>query len=96
MYPIDRRDLRCDDHEGIGQRSRRAVDADLSFEHGFEQGALCAWFGAIDFVGEQDVCEDWAIEEVEIGGFWVVDRDAQYIAWQYIGCELKSAIRQAR
>jgi hypothetical protein len=57
--------LRGNDKKQIGEIAPFAIDADLAFAHGFEQRRLGAGRGAVDFVGEQDVCKDRTFVEVK-------------------------------
>src|SRR2546423_14562371 len=51
----------CGNHQKrLRQCEGLAVDSDLRFVHGFEKSGLRARRGAIDSVGEDDVCENWA------------------------------------
>ena len=46
------------DHKRIRQRVRDSLDGHVPFGHRLKQGGLRLWRGAVDFVGEDDVCED--------------------------------------
>jgi hypothetical protein len=65
-----------------------AVDGDLAFAHGLEEGTLCAWGGAVDFVGEEDVCEDGAFVEAELLGAGIEDGDAEDVGGKEVWGEL--------
>lgn len=82
--------LRGDDEEEFGQCAALAFDADLVFGHGFEQGALRAGRGAVDFVGEEDVREDWAFVEFEFLLALMIDRNAEDVGRQNVGRELNT------
>jgi hypothetical protein len=51
-----------------------AVDGDLAFLHGLQEGGLGLGRGAVDLVGEQQVGEDRALLEGELGVAGVVDQ----------------------
>src|ERR1700674_2530084 len=80
--------LRGDDQKRLGQRERFAVDGDLRFVHGFEKRGLGARRGAIDFVGEDHVGENWAGTKFKIARFGIVDADAENIAGEQVRREL--------
>lgn len=61
------------DQEGVGEGAWGAIDSDLTLLHGFEEGGLGLGRGAVDLVGEQEVGEDGAGLEGELGGAGVVD-----------------------
>ena len=82
--------LRGDHHEGPRQGMRVAVDGDLAFVHGFEQGGLGLGRGAVDLVGQQEVAEDGPGLEFEGFGVGVVDGDAEDIAGQHVAGELQA------
>ena len=72
--------------EGIGD----AVDADLLFLHGFEQGGLGARGGAVDLVGQQDVHEHRAGVELEPPFGLVEHGDAGHVVGQQVGHALQA------
>ena len=57
--------LRGQHEERIGQRVARAADGDLAFLHRFEQGGLRLGRRAVDLVGQNDVGEQRAVQELE-------------------------------
>ena len=76
------------DQERVGQWAGGAVDGDLAFLHRFQQRRLGLGRGAVDLVGEQEVGEDRAGLEGELGGAGVVDEGAGDIAGHQVGGEL--------
>ena len=76
------------DQEGLGERAGGAVDGDLALLHRFEQGRLGLGRGAVDLVGEEEVGEDGAGLEGELGGAGVVDEGAGDVARHQVGGEL--------
>jgi hypothetical protein len=80
---------------GAGQGPRLALDRDLLFLHGFEQGALGLGAGAVDFVGQQHLGKHRA--GVEHKGFLaaLVDRHAGQVAGHQVGGELHARELQA-
>src|SRR5579884_1226725 len=57
--------LRRQDEERIGQLVPRAADGDLAFLHRFEQSGLRLRRRAVDLVGEDDIGEQRAVQELE-------------------------------
>ena len=51
--------------EGVGEIVGAGADGDVSFLHGFEECGLCFGWSAVDFVGEEDVCEEGSWDELE-------------------------------
>ena len=80
--------LRGDDEERLGQHQGLAVERDLAFVHGLEQGRLGAGAGAVDLVGEEHVREDGPLPQHEGAGALVVDRDAEHVAREEVACKL--------
>jgi hypothetical protein len=79
------------------QQQRFAVHGDLGFVHGFEKSRLCARGGAIDFIGENDVCENRTGSKLEFAGFGIVNADAENVAGQKVRSELdalESAVKR--
>ena len=70
--------------KGCGRECVLAVDGDLRFVHGFEQGGLRLRRGAVDLVGQQDVGEDGAGLEFELLLDGIVDADADDVAGQHV------------
>ena len=70
--------------DGIGA----VADGDLSFLHGFEEGALDFGGCAVDLVGEDEVGEDGAFADAELAGAGVVDLCADEVSGQEVGGEL--------
>lgn len=77
-----------DDEEEVVKVVAGALDGDLALAHGFEEGGLGAWGGAVDFIGEEDVGEDGALVEFEFLGFRVEDGDAEDVGWEQVRGEL--------
>jgi hypothetical protein len=69
-----------DDEERGGEDVSNGIDGDLPFGHGFEEGALGARSGAVDFIGEEDIGEDGSGMELEFAGFLVKDAEARDIS----------------
>ena len=46
--------LGCYDHEGLGEFVPLPVHGNHALAHGFEEGGLGSWAGAVDLVGEYD------------------------------------------
>lgn len=76
------------DEERLRQDARRAVDGDLALLHGFEEGGLGLGRGPVDLVREEQVGEDRAVLEGELGGAGVVDERAGDIAGHQVRGEL--------
>ena len=66
-----------------------AIDGDLRFVHGFQQGGLRFRGGAIDFVGQQEIAEDRARLELEDLGLDVVDGYPDHVTRQHVTGELQ-------
>ncbi|OIQ77996.1 hypothetical protein GALL_403080 [mine drainage metagenome] len=86
--------LRGDDEKALGQRSRRAVDADLALLHRFEQRALRLRRRAVDLVGQQQFGEHRPGVEHEALDVARVDADAEHVAGQQVGGELHARVLQ--
>src|SRR5262245_17485917 len=67
--------LSCNDEERLGQAVCCYVGADLTLLHRLEQRALRAWARPIDFIGEQQLCEDRALSEMKLLAGAIEDRD---------------------
>ena len=80
-----------DDHEGRVQAAGDAVDRDLLFAHTLEKGTLDAGAGPVDFVGEDDVAEDRARDELKLAGALMVDGIAGDVGRQEVRGELDAA-----
>src|SRR6266487_6994251 len=87
-----RRVLRRDDKERTVERARVALDGDLALAQRFEQRRLGARGGAVHLVGEHDVGEDWAGDELEGQVFLVEDARAGDVGGQ----EVRSALDPAK
>ncbi len=57
--------MRGHDEERLFQFALLAAGSDLFFLHGFEEGGLRFWRGAVDFIGKDDLREDRAMDEGE-------------------------------
>ena len=55
-----------DDEEGLGESVGLSVDCDLAFVHRFEERGLGAGGGSVDLIGEEEVGEDGAGDELEL------------------------------
>ena len=75
--------------EGRGQGVGDPVDGDLALLHGLEQRRLRLGGGPVDLVGEEDLGEDRALAELELGGLEVEDRDPGDVPGEQVGCELE-------
>ena len=82
--------LRGQHGQNLGQLVRHAVDADLTFLHGLQQGGLCLGWSAVDLVRQNDVGEQGAGSEPELRCLGLEDVDARDIGRHEIGCELDS------
>lgn len=71
-----------------------AVHADLAFAHGFQQRGLRARRSAIDFIGEQDICENGSLMKVELLIALTENRNTQNVRRQQIGRELDAFERR--
>ena len=80
-----------DDEEGARQRTRRSVGGNLAFARRFEGRALRSRRRAVDFVGENDVCEDRARDELEILRLRTVNFGADDVERNEVGGELDSS-----
>src|SRR5882762_2792315 len=70
------------------QRQSFAVNRDLRFVHGFEKRGLRARRGAIDFVGEDHVCENRAGTKFKFARLGIVDAHTENVAREQIRGEL--------
>jgi hypothetical protein len=86
--------LSGDDEEGCGKRVSGFSDRDLPFLHGFEEGALDFWGGAIDFVCEENVGKDGAELGGEPAGAGEKDFGTDNIRRQHVDGELNPAEAQ--
>ena len=65
----------------------RPVDTDAPSGHRFQQGALRAGAGSIDFIRQQHLREDRSRLEAKAGRGWVEDRQAGEISRQQVAGE---------
>ena len=77
--------LSRDDQERRFQIECRAVDGDLALAHRFQQRGLGARRGPVDLVGQDDLGEDRAGPELELGRLLVEDRGAGDVGRQQVG-----------
>ena len=89
--------LRRHHEKGLVENVRGVPDGDLLLLHGFEQGRLGFWRGAIDFVGQQEIREDRP--GLEIHDLFAVAvilhyRGADHIGGHQVGRELDARILQ--
>ena len=80
--------FRGEHEERRRQLHRFAAERDLPFLHGFEQRALHFGRRAVDFVGENEVCEDWSARGVVFAVLRIVNQRADDVRRQQIGREL--------
>ena len=88
-----------DDEEGARERTRRSVGGNLAFARRFEGRALRSRRRAVDFVGEDDVRENRARDELEILRLRAVNVGADDVERDEVGSELnsgKSRVQTAR
>ncbi|MEY3459534.1 MAG: hypothetical protein RL215_2691 [Planctomycetota bacterium] len=83
----------CGEHKEGGAESVDGLsDGDLSFLHGFEECGLGFGRSAVDFVGENDVVEEWSGDEAEFalsgGAIFLEDIGAGDIGGHEVGSEL--------
>ena len=92
--------LRGQHEKGRGQRIYVASHGAGSFLHGFEQGGLCLWRGAVDLVGKQDVAKDRALDEGPLtmtgGEIFLDDVGAGDVGGHQVRRELDAPERQAK
>ena len=80
--------LRGKYHERRGERQGFAFNGHLPLLHDFEQRRLRFCRGTVDFVGKQQVGEDWAAAEFEAAFAGVVNHAAGDVGGQEIRREL--------
>src|SRR5216684_942334 len=80
--------LRGDHEKRLRKRESLAVHGDLRFVHGFEKRGLRARGGAVDFVGEDHVGENWPGTKFKFARFGIVDADAEDVAGEQVRREL--------
>ena len=68
-----------------------AINADLAFLHGLQEGGLGLGGGAVDFVGEKEAGEDGAFDEGEFVALQVEDVGAGDVGGHEVGGELDAA-----
>ena len=73
-----------------------ALDRHLPLLHRLEQRRLRLRWGAVDLVGEEEVGEDRAGPELEVGLALVVDRGAGHVGGHQVGRELDAREADAR
>ena len=79
----------CRQHQKrIRKRVRVVVHCDLCFVHRFQQGRLCFRRRPVDFVGDDDVRENWTGPEFEFFGHWTENAHSDHVARQQIRREL--------
>ena len=67
-----------------------AIDGDLSFLHGFEEGALCFGGSAVEVVGQQDVGEDRSRYEIKRSVIYAVNVGAGDVGRHEVARELNA------
>jgi len=60
------------------------------FLHGLEQAGLGSWHGAIDFIDEHDVGQNWAGAKLKVGALLIEELGSHHIGRQKIGRTLNS------
>src|SRR5205814_1728190 len=85
--------LRRHNHERLRHLMRIAVDGDLSLFHHFQQRRLSLWRGAVNFIGENDLREDWPWAELKIASLLVVNGDASDVCRKHVWRELDALER---
>ena len=80
-----------DDEELLAEAVGRVVDRDLALLHRLEQGGPRLWWSPVDFIGEQDLSEDRALDQSERAGLGVKDIRADQVSRHQVGRELHSA-----
>jgi hypothetical protein len=88
--------LRSQDNERPVQWPGHAVHGDLSLAHALQQGRLRARRSAIDLIGQQDIGERRARDEIEAPRLLIVDRHARHVVGQQIGGALQTLERHAQ
>ncbi len=87
--------LRRDHEERFGHRIRVAVGRDLVLLHRLEQRALRLRRGAIDLVGEHELCEHRPAMEAELSVLGLEHRDANDVGRQQVARELDPLVHEA-
>jgi len=77
-----------DDEERRRQIERRAVDRDLALAHCFQQRGLGARRGPIDLIRHDDLSEDRAGPELELGRLLVENRTTGDVGREQVRCAL--------
>ena len=85
--------LRGQHHKQWGQRVAVAGDGDLPLFHGFKQGCLHLGRGAVDFVGQDQIAEQWpGLKTDQVLAVNLVQHlRAGDVRWQQVGRELDTA-----
>src|SRR5262245_53569357 len=85
--------LRGDREERIGEYVRGAADRDFALLHSLEQRGLGLGGRPVDFVGEQNIRKDRALNKSKFpsaGFVFIQDIGARDVRRHQIGCELNS------
>src|SRR6185369_171402 len=80
--------FRGEHEEGDGELVGLAAEGDLPLLHGFEQGGLHLGGGAVNFVGEDEICEHRAAGGVVFSVAGVVDQRADDVRGEQVRGEL--------
>ena len=90
--------LRRQHEERVGQPVPFTADGDLPFLHRFEKGSLRLGRGPVDLVGEHDIGENRAPEELELADarrlVFLDDFGPGDVGGHQVGSELDSVVRQ--
>ncbi len=80
-----------DDEERGGEGEGFVSEGDLTLLHGFEEGTLDLWGGAVDLVGEEEICEDGTLVSPKLTGLLIEDLGAKNVGWEEVDRELDAA-----
>jgi hypothetical protein len=71
-------------HKGLGKGMGHSFDGHTALLHRFEEGALSAGHGAIEFIDQKDVAKDWAGDKTKIVDRTIKDRQTGDIGGEEI------------
>src|SRR5688572_9119298 len=70
-----------------------SVHRDLTLLHGFQQGSLCLWGGAVDFIRQNNLPHDRPRPEFELAFLLIENGNARHVARKHVGRELNTVER---
>src|SRR6266487_2172111 len=67
-----------------------AINGDLRFFHRLQQSRLGFRRGAVNFIGEHNLCYHRTRTKLKVARLLIIDRNTCHIAWQQVGSKLNT------